>query len=660
MSLPPSEDLARAALATEPLRRALDLAEWIGGAGTSRELTTTGVLRPAVAGEACRAFGIGLPSGKLRSAKDVEELQRAWEVAVAGDLVLIGGNRVTPALDVPQLIAVAREESGPVEVKPDLAERAVHAWLQGAAVPLGVRAGDPCLQCLTILVELAKSGEPQDMAGLAELIRADVRGADPRLAGPLVPSPADQALALAPDELVDLDELVEVANEDAADHAESAVELLLHFGAARTAPGCNPGGTIAITPLGDLLARSIMDAFAPSAEATASEAVLAVTPLMPDEPTAAPRLALLAAQPWTEARGPVGAARELLAFAENAEPAQRFAALEIAQGLGYEAAEVWRELARKAGFGAYGRQWLARAGEPVPGGENDEAWLLVETLLKSRDGLPDAFLPVIFLSLMQHAGPAGMSAEALLAGIAGCGHPGGPEMARLLSGGRFRTGPLTSPVGIVIRSPLDDADHASGDGPLLQLKVTLRDVSKPAVWRRVLVPDDCTLEDLHDIIQESMGWDDSHLHVFRQGHTHYGVTGGFQALDDVDEDEADVELRDVLARPGAKLTYTYDFGDDWEHEVKLEKVISPDDPAVPEILPAVLAGSGACPPEDCGGTPGYAALKQALADPRHEDHAHYLEWLGLQDAAEFDPAAFDLKEANAAVNGGPDIAAPGL
>ena len=372
-----------------------------------------------------------------------------------------------------------------------------------------------------------------------------------------------------------------------------------------------------------------MDAFAPSAAATVSEAVLAVTPLMPDEPTSASRLARFAAQPWTEARGPVGAARELLAFAENAEPAQRFAALEIAQGLGYEAAEAWRELARKAGFGAYGRQWLARAGEPVPGGENDEAWLLVETLLKSRDGLPDAFLPVIFLSLMQHAGPAGMPPEALLAGIAGCGHPGGPEMARLLSGGRFRAGPLTSPAGIVIRSPSDDADHASGDGPLLQLKVTLRDVSKPPVWRRVLVPDDCTLEDLHDIIQESMGWDDSHLHVFRQGHTHYGVTGGFQALDDVDEDEADVELRDVLARPGAKLTYTYDFGDDWEHEVKLEKVISPDDPAVPEILPAVLAGSGACPPEDCGGTPGYAALKQALAAPRHEDHAHYLEWLGL-------------------------------
>jgi hypothetical protein len=659
MSFPPPEDLARAALATEPLRRALDLAEWIsGGAGTSRELTTTGVLRPAVAGEACRALGIELPSGKLRSAKDVEELQRAWEVAVAGDLVLIGGNRVTPALDVPQLIAVAREESGPVEVKPDLAERAVHAWLQGAAVPLGVRAGDPCPQCLTILMELARSGEPQEMAGLAEFIRPDMRGADPGLAGPLVPSPADQALA--PDELADLDELVEVASEDAADHAESAVELLLHFGVARTAPGCNPGGTIAITPLGDLLARSIMDAFAPSAEATVSEAVLAVTPLMPDEPTSASRLARFAAQPWVEARGPVGAARELLAFAENAEPAQRFAALEIAQGLGYEAAEAWRELVRKAGFGAYGRQWLARAGEPVPGGENDEAWLLVETLLRGRDGLPDAFLPVIFLSLMQHAGPAGMSAEALLTGIAGCGHPGGPEMARLLSGGRFRAGPLTSPAGIVIRSPSDDADHASGDGPLLQLKVTLRDVSKPPVWRRVLVPDDCTLEDLHDIIQESMGWDDSHLHVFRQGHTHYGVTGGFQALDDVDEDEADVELRDVLARPGAKLTYTYDFGDDWEHEVKLEKVISPDDPAVPEILPAVLAGSGACPPEDCGGTPGYAALKQALADPRHEDHAHYLEWLGVEDAAEFDPAAFDVKEANAAVNGGSDIAAPDL
>ena len=258
---------------------------------------------------------------------------------------------------------------------------------------------------------------------------------------------------MAPDELVDLDEFVEVANEDAADHAESAVELLLHFGAARTAPGRNPGGTVAITPLGDLLARSITDAFAPSAEVNASEAVLAVTPLMPDEPTVARRLTRLAAQPWVEARGPVGAARELLAFAENAEPAQRFAALEIAQGLGYEAAEAWRELARKAGFGAYGRQWLARAGEHVPADENDEAWLLVETLLKSRDKLPDAFLPVVFLSLMHHVASTGMSAEALLAGIAGCGHPGGPEMARLLSGGRFRAGPLTSPAASSSAAP---------------------------------------------------------------------------------------------------------------------------------------------------------------------------------------------------------------
>jgi len=142
MSLPPPKDLARAALATEPLRRAMDLAEWIGGgADTGRELTTTGVLRPAVAAEACRALGIELPSGNLRSAKDVEDLQRAWEVAVAGDLVLIAGNRVAPAVDVPQLIAVAREESGPVEIKPDLAERAIYAWVQGAAVPLGVRAG---------------------------------------------------------------------------------------------------------------------------------------------------------------------------------------------------------------------------------------------------------------------------------------------------------------------------------------------------------------------------------------------------------------------------------------------------------------------------------------------------------------------------------------
>ena len=96
--------LARTALTTVPLTRALALAQWTGA---GRELTTSGVLRPAVAVEACRMLGIGVPSGKLRSAKDVPELDQAWAVALAADLVLVTANRVSAAPGAAELVAIA-------------------------------------------------------------------------------------------------------------------------------------------------------------------------------------------------------------------------------------------------------------------------------------------------------------------------------------------------------------------------------------------------------------------------------------------------------------------------------------------------------------------------------------------------------------------------
>jgi len=91
------------------------------------------------------------------------------------------------------------------------------------------------------------------------------------------------------------------------------------------------------------------------------------------------------------------------------------------------------------------------------------------------------------------------------------------------------------------------------------------------------------------------------------------------------------------------MLYTYDFGDGWEHDIVLEKVLPPD----PVVGLSCLAGKGACPPEDCGGAWGYANLKEALADPGHEEHEDLLDWLGLDSAADFDPAQFGLDEVNA-------------
>jgi hypothetical protein len=93
-------------------------------------------------------------------------------------------------------------------------------------------------------------------------------------------------------------------------------------------------------------------------------------------------------------------------------------------------------------------------------------------------------------------------------------------------------------------------------------------------------------------------------------------------------------------------------GHHWEHDIVLEKVLPPD----PAVGLSCLAGKGACPPEDFGGAWGYASLKETLADPDHEEHEDLLDWLGLDSAADSDPAQFRLDEATPGSAGSPDPA----
>jgi len=160
------------------------------------------------------------------------------------------------------------------------------------------------------------------------------------------------------------------------------------------------------------------------------------------------------------------------------------------------------------------------------------------------------------------------------------------------------------------------------------------------VWRRVLVPSDVTLGDLHEVIQQAMGWDNYHMHVFSMGGQEYGSPD--PELGHASDGKA--RLSQVLTGPGARLRYTYDFGDDWEHDIVVEEARA----AVPgETYPSCVAGKGACPPEDCGGAWGYAGLKEILADPTHEDHQDMLEWLGLDAGEDFDPKEFSVAGVNA-------------
>ena len=175
--------------------------------------------------------------------------------------------------------------------------------------------------------------------------------------------------------------------------------------------------------------------------------------------------------------------------------------------------------------------------------------------------------------------------------------------------------------------------------PIYQLKITLQDV-KPPIWRRVLVRQDIKLNDLHEVIQMVMGWDCCHLHQFVID----GVDYGELSPDGDDfgmeiEDESRFRLCDLAEEKG-KFLYDYDFGDGWRHVIEVEKVLPPD----PKVFyPVCVKGKRSCPPEDCGGPWGYENLLEILADPKHEEHEDYMEWIG----GEFDPEEFDLEEINA-------------
>ncbi len=155
----------------------------------------------------------------------------------------------------------------------------------------------------------------------------------------------------------------------------------------------------------------------------------------------------------------------------------------------------------------------------------------------------------------------------------------------------------------------------------------------PLIWREVEVPTSITLKVLHDVVQITMGWFDQHLWEFTIDKKSYGLP--------MDEDwgtaprtaAIKVRLRDVLKPRKTVIDYLYDFGDSWEHRLTITKIR----PGRPEIsYPHYVGGEWDCPPEDCGGIPGYYNIIDALADPEHPDHAEIAEDLEGWDPKEID------------------------
>jgi hypothetical protein len=212
--------------------------------------------------------------------------------------------------------------------------------------------------------------------------------------------------------------------------------------------------------------------------------------------------------------------------------------------------------------------------------------------------------------------------------------------------GREQRRTASAPVTALGRHVLNQTRGGPGAGePVLQLRIELVDSEDPVIWRRVLVPAASTLADLHAVIQAAMGWQDAHLHQFRVGDCCYGPEGGGPDL--VPEDGVRLDqiiTTDPAPRTQTVLNYLYDFGDDWEHQVSVEMVSTAD---ADVLYPRCTGGQGACPPEDCGGIPGYQRLRTILAGPPAPEQQELLAWLGLTSATDLDLTRFDPRDVDA-------------
>ncbi len=174
-----------------------------------------------------------------------------------------------------------------------------------------------------------------------------------------------------------------------------------------------------------------------------------------------------------------------------------------------------------------------------------------------------------------------------------------------------------------------------------QIKVFLID-SNPKIWRRILVASDTKLSDLHTILQIAMGWTDSHLHQFIKDDIFYSANmEDDEFWDDYNNiDYAEIVVSSLLKKEKDTMIYEYDFGDGWEHEILLEKILPFDET---QSLPLCIMGEMSCPPEDCGGVWGYAEMLEILKEPEHEEYQNYMEWLGTEY---LDPTEFSIDEVN--------------
>jgi len=490
------------------------LACWVG---EGVRVTPKQVLRPVDVPAAAQALGIPAPA-RVRTARDVLALHRIWKVALAIGFLRIVDGHVRPGPGFSEW--------------PDIDDDTVRElWLTG------------------LIAAMAAAVPVADEAGAAAFTRFMLTTA----AGDQQRSFDDlwiRALDAIRDEDTDVAYYFFTAWRRQDDPLAAATDPLVEFAAAD-----RQGTGVTITPLGRWALQE-MQARAPkpiTADLQADELISRLTDVEEDELWSA-------AQDWLDGRTPLAAARDLLAAAATATPAQRVIAVDLVHVLGPEAEPAWDDVMEVPTLAAH-----ARAAESEDVSEQDSAWLTVEYAAAAliRSGPDEA------LSHLDEQAP-GVGLDAGLQAVECGAHPATAELAEALT-----------------------AFLASGATPTstqaVQLKISLNRMRNP-IWRRVLLPATASLGTLHRVIQIVMGWDGDHLHAFTVGRRSYGDPFD---VPDVDDEEG---LRCSAAfAPRDTITYRYDFGASWSHAVKCERVLGL---AAGTTYPVCVAGKGDAPVED--------------------------------------------------------------
>jgi len=517
-SLPSSgtPDLAALAAKSAVLRRAASLAGWAGGG--KRILTAKGVLRKQDVPAAAAIIGVKAPQA-VRSAADLRELQVAWCAAIGMGLLTVEGGKA----------------SGGPELKnwpPHDGTGLLEAWLKGffaVSVVLGGEDPDVGRGFLVLALALLKVLQDRDAPAGCGLLREVLEEAD---------EICDEH---------DLDVDVYDALSGLSSHGTPKIEgltlLLADFGMiAEAKPAASKAP--AVTPLGEWMASGLAEVFPGPFEAglTAEELIEGAADFPADD-----RETL--AGSWLDARDPADATREILSAAEDMPSRLRVAALGLAEMTGEDGWPAWREIAgdeARPHAARHARVFLFSMGQGPEPPRADWQWVGTETAAAAlHEAGPDEALCRIWDTI------DGDDIAKRLAEVRASGHPEAEHVASSVEAFAASGAPLTIRQGV-------------------QLKVALES-AKPPVWRSVQLPLTATLGDLHAAIQVLFGWDGDHLHVFHAVGVHY--SDPLYELKGT-EDEEDARLRDAFPPGGPKITYVYDFGADWVHEITRQKVIT--------------------------------------------------------------------------------------